>query len=364
MFTIGGADMALTASLARRWPKALTRVLTTPFDLEDYLTLVNPLWSLEDIRARVLEVRRETADAATVVMAVNGNWPGHRAGQHVRIGVEIDGVRHQRPFSLSSAPGDDYLTITVKRNGDGLVSNYIVDQLQPGSIVHLSAPAGDFHQGDRAPGEMLMLGGGSGITPLRAMLHDLHRQGWQGDVTLLYYNQNAEATIFRDELDQLAAQWPSLTLHHFHADQGELFSGEQLARVVPDYQRRELFLCGPPPLMDLVTEFYADQGLSQQLHSERFSAPARQASADGGRVRFSLSNAEAMGTGTESVLELAESVGLNPEHGCRMGICHTCVCKLNSGRLRNLHNGEVFDAEGEQVRICMHAPEGDVELDI
>lgn len=356
--------MALTARTTRkRWPATLARALTTPFDIDDYLELVNPLWSGRGIRARVSEVRRETADAATLVLTPNANWPGHRAGQHVQLGVEIEGVRHQRTFSVSSAPGEP-LTLTIKRNGEGLVSNCVVDQLTPGMIVYLSEPAGDFVLPEPLPGKLLMLAGGSGITPLHAMLRALHKQGWQGDIRLLYYNRDADSAIFDRELRRLADQWPAFTYTPLFTGRGERFSPAQLAEQVPDYHERDTFLCGPAGLMEQVDDLYRREGLEGWLHQERFSAPERSASADGGRARFALSGGEAVGTGTESVLELAEAAGLQPKHGCRMGICHTCTCRLNSGRLRNLQNGELFEAEGEHVRICIHAPEGDVDLDL
>lgn len=350
----------------RSWkevPGALARVLTTPMDPDDYLELVNPLWSRHEIRARVHEVVRETDQAVTLRLEPNRNWPGHIAGQHVQIGVEIDGVRRQRTFTVSSAPGEP-LTLTIKRNGPGGVSDHVVNRLEPGTLVWLSEPAGEFHLPEPVPEKLLMIAGGSGITPIRSMLTDLYRRGWSGDARLIYCNQNAEATILRAELEALAADWPALELVQLHADAGELLTPERLVETVPDFADREAYLCGPGGLMEVVENFYAEQGLQDQLHLERFQAPERGAPGEGGRVRFAGSGGEAVGSGAESVLELAESQGLQPKHGCRMGICHTCTCRLNSGRLRNLQNGEVFDGEGQPVRICVHAPEGEVEMEL
>lgn len=351
---------------ATRWkqiPDALARALATPMDPDDYLELVNPLWTRHEIRARVRDRVRETSEAVTLRLTPNRNWPGHRAGQHVQLGVEIDGVRVQRTFTVSSAPHEP-LTLTIKRNGPGGVSDHVVNRLKRGTVVYLSEPAGEFHLPEPVPEKLLMIGGGSGITPLRSMLAELYRRGWQGDVRLIYCNQNAESTIFQSELDQLAADWPALEVTRLYADQGELLSPERLAQIVPDFAERSTYLCGPGGLMDVVEQFYAEQGLESQLHLERFIAPQRQAAGEGGRVRFARTGGEAVGSGAESVLELAEANGLEPKHGCRMGICHTCTCTLNSGRLRNLHNGDVFDAEGYPVRICIHAPEGEVDLDL
>ncbi len=350
----------------RSWkevPGALARILTTPMDPDDYLELVNPLWSRHEIRARVDEIVRETDEAVTLRLTPNGLWPGHCAGQHVQLGVEIDGVREQRTFSLSSAPGET-LTLTIKRSGPGGVSDHVVNRLEPGALVYLSEPAGDFQLPETRSEKLLMIAGGSGITPLRSMLADLYRRGWQGDAQLIYCNRDSESTIFLRELQDLAAEWPTLTLTQLYSSQGNWFSHEILEYQVPDFRDRTTFLCGPSGLMEGVETLFDQEERAASLHSERFRAPERQAAGEGGRVRFAGSGGEAVGSGTESVLELAEATGLEPKHGCRMGICHTCTCTLNSGRMRNLQNGDVFDAEGYPVRICIHAPEGEVELDL
>lgn len=352
--------------VTRSWkaiPGALARILTTPMDPDDYLELVNPLWSRHEIRARVDEVVRESSEAVTLRLTPNGLWPGHRAGQHVQLGVEIDGVREQRTFSLSSAPGEP-LSLTIKRNGPGGVSDHVVKRLEPGTLVYLGEPAGDFHLPEPRPAKLLLIAGGSGITPLRSMLADLYGRGWQGDIQLIYCNRDADSTIFLRELQDLAAQWPALTLTQLYSSQGNRFSPEILEYQVPDFRERPTFLCGPSGLMEAVETLFDREKITAQLHSERFRAPERQAAGEGGRVRFADSGGEAVGSGADSVLELAEAAGLEPRHGCRMGICHTCTCTLNSGRMRNLHNGDVFDAQGYPVRICIHAPEGEVELDL
>lgn len=345
------------------WSARLLGALTTPFDLDDYLWLLDPVRSTRDIRARVTRVERQTGDAVTLHLAPNGNWPGHRAGQHVQLGVEVDGVRYQRTFTVSSAPGEPGLAVTVKRNGDGRVSNHIVDCLAPGALVHLSAPAGEFVLPEPVPEKLLMIAGGSGITPLFSMLAWLYRKPYRGDIRLLCYNRSADDRILAGRLEELAADWPALTLEWLDTARDGRFSREQLEQRVPDFAARETFLCGPEGLKEAVGAVWREQGMAQRLHREHFGAPARRVSGAGGRVRFSGTDTEITDETGLSVLEMAESAGLSPKHGCRMGICHTCTCRLEKGRLRNLQNGEIFDAEGEPVRICIHAPEGDVELE-
>src|SRR3954467_14948552 len=122
---------------------ALTRLigtLTTPLLPEDYLGLINPLWSTTELHGRITEIRRETAEAATLVIKPGSGWPGHRPGQWVRIGVDINGVRHWRSYSISCAPGG--LEITVK--AAGYVSDHLVHRTRTGTIVGLDVPQGEF----------------------------------------------------------------------------------------------------------------------------------------------------------------------------------------------------------------------------
>src|ERR1700712_1547422 len=119
---------------------ALSRMLAaavTPMLPDDVVNLVNPLFSTKELRARVLEIRPETADSATIVLRPGKPFPTHQAGQYVRIGVDINGVRNWRTYSLTSTPGQETLEITVKAIPDGLVSHFLVHSLKPGAIVRL-----------------------------------------------------------------------------------------------------------------------------------------------------------------------------------------------------------------------------------
>src|SRR5436190_9677684 len=138
---------------------------------------IHPVWSLDEIRAAVVDVIDETPDVKTFVLAPNARWRGHRAGQFTTIEVEIDGVRTRRCYSVSSKPGDARPTITVKRTPDGRVSRWLHENLARGDVVTLSPAAGDFVLPESVPAKLLMLSGGSGITPVMSMLRDLDARG-------------------------------------------------------------------------------------------------------------------------------------------------------------------------------------------
>jgi ferredoxin-NADP reductase len=169
---------------------------------------------LEGSRRRVLAVVDETADTKTFVLRPNRNWPGFRAGQHVGVEVEIDGVRHQRRYSLSSAPSARrVIAITVKRQPGGKVSPWLHDRVRAGDVVGLEPPAGTFTLPTPLPERLLMVSAGSGITPVMAMLRDLAASPAL-DVVFVHVARRPDDAIFAAELARLASSRPGLTVHH------------------------------------------------------------------------------------------------------------------------------------------------------
>src|SRR5437588_10663103 len=142
-------------------------VLSTPLLPGDYLEMINPLWSTRELKGRIEEVRHETADAATVMIKPGYSWPGHKPGQYVRIGLDINGVRHWRAYSLTSDPyrEDGLISITVKNVDEGKVSPMLVRQGKPGTIIGLGGVEGDFVLPEDPPEKLLFISAGSGIPP-------------------------------------------------------------------------------------------------------------------------------------------------------------------------------------------------------
>src|ERR1700704_2778637 len=191
--------------IQRRVLRALG-TLSTPLLPDDYLELVNPLWSTRELRGRIEEIRRETEDAATVLIKPGYRWPGHKPGQYVRIGVDIEGVRHWRAYSLTSDPyrPDGLISITVKNVDEGKVSPYLVRRGRPGTIVSLGGVEGEFVLPDSLPEKLLFISAGSGITPIMSMLRHLDQSGELGDAVLLHSARRADEVIFGDELRDMA----------------------------------------------------------------------------------------------------------------------------------------------------------------
>ncbi|HEY1075215.1 MAG TPA: ferredoxin reductase [Fontimonas sp.] len=349
------------------WRQRALAVLAAP--------LTYPLNPAEYLRPAIAEnsavvegLDPATAEAMTVTLRPQHRLPVHQAGQFIRFGVDIDGVRHWRCYSISSAPerADGCLTITVKAIDGGRVSHHVGKQLSLGERVYLEAPAGEFVLPPVLPERLLFITAGSGITPVMSMLASLEARGSLPQITLIHSAPDAASMIFADALLDMAARNPQLTLHcHYTRTQGRLDLA-QLQTLCPDWQQRPTWACGPDAMLQMFEDRWQQAGVAEQLHVERFRP--RAATVDGvaqtGTVRFGKTGTSVSGRSDQNVLELAELNGLSPEHGCRMGICHGCTVTLKSGCVRDLRNGQTFAEEGDLVQICVCAPVGDIEISL
>ncbi len=341
--------------------------LTTPLDPDDYLRLLNPLWTSRELRGRVEKVIPETEDAATLVIRPGWGWRYHHSpGQYVGIGVQVDGKFQWRSYSVSSPPKRDGRTIaiTVRAMPEGLLSAHLVNGLEPGTIVRLALPEGDFVLPDPPPEKILFLVAGSGVTPVMAMLRTLDRRDSMTDVVMHYSSPTPERMIFREELEGLAEKHESLTLHQLHTDTQGMLDLADLDDICPDWRDRQTWACGPGPMLDAITEHFEAAGLEEQLHLERFSLDLGGAGGEGGTITFRNSGKKIEVDGATTMLEAGEEAGVGMPYGCRMGICHTCTVTLVEGKIRDLRSGEEFGQPNEPVQTCVTAAVGDCVLDI
>ncbi|CAJ1507562.1 ferredoxin reductase [[Mycobacterium] holstebronense] len=363
--TAAGADRHPVWNAVRR----IATQITTPLLPDDYLRLANPLWSARELRGRVVEVRRETADSATLTIKPGWGFQfDYRAGQYIGIGLLVDGRWRWRSYSLTSAPvtGARTVSITVKAMPEGFLSSHLVDGVAPGTVVRLAAPQGEFVLPDPAPAAVLFVTAGSGITPVMAMLRSLARRGPIADVVHLHSAPTAADTLFADELAALARDHPGYRLLlRTTRDQGrlELRGPETLDAEVPDWRERQTWACGPAAMLGDAERVWAAAGIADQLHVERF-AVARTASAEGGgTVTFAASGKSVTADAATTLLEAGESVGVAMPFGCRMGICQSCVVTLVGGHVRDLRSGADHEP-GTRVQTCVSTAAGDCELDV
>jgi stearoyl-CoA 9-desaturase NADPH oxidoreductase len=343
----------------------LASLVTTPLVPADYLDVLDPLASGADLRGRIVEVRPETHDAVTLVIQVGRGWRGHTPGQYIRLGVDIDGVRQWRAYSVTSPTSrrDGCLTITVKAMPDGTVSNHLVRRARAGTVVQLDQAAGEFVLPGQLPAKALFVTGGSGITPVMGMLRDAVDD--LKDVVVVHSAPTAADVIFADELRSLASRG-LIQLVVRHTDAEGMLDPAGLAELVPDLAERETWACGPIGLLDAMEQRWSAEGWSELLHTERFR-PAVLVTGEGGTVSFTKSRASVEATGSTPILAAGEQAGVLMPFGCRMGICFGCVAPLREGTVRDLRNGDITTAaagDGVVIQTCINAAAGACEIDL
>ncbi len=350
----------------RRLLLRAVRRLFSPLEPDDYLEMINPLWTTKELRGKVERIEQQGSEAASVVIRPGYEWPGHQPGQYVRLGVVIDGVYHWRAYSLTSdpVPQDGLISVTPKRVDGGVVSPYLVQRIQPGDLVRLGEIEGVFTLPEPLPAKMLFISAGSGITPVISMLRSLDHRDEMLDVVVVHSARTRQQVMFLSALEELERRHEGMRLDlRLTSERGRL-KPIDLDDVCPDWREREAFCSGPGEMLDALLDHWENNGQRDRLHFERFQPKiGGDANAgEGGNVCFLDSDKTVECDGGTSILEAGEKAGLHLAHGCRIGICHTCVGSLKSGRLRDLRSGEVTEPTGQDVRICINTAEGDIEL--
>ncbi|HEY1689992.1 MAG TPA: 2Fe-2S iron-sulfur cluster-binding protein [Solirubrobacteraceae bacterium] len=365
------AERGATPPVSRARRRALDLIghFTAPLQPDDYLELVNPLWSTKELRGRIEHVERESATAVTVSIKPGWEWQGHLPGQYLRLGIEVDGVHHWRAYSLTSSPArpDGCIAITPKLVEGGKVSPYLFRRVKQGAIVRLGGVEGTFVLPERLPEKLLFVSAGSGLTPIISMLRSLAGRSSLEDVVHVHCASNAAEVLFRQELHRLDDTHAGYRLHERLTGSEGRLTPSQLDGICRDWREREAYLCGPEGLLKTLREHWREDGDPKRMHVERFQPDEELGEGErgqGGTIDFCSSGIKACSDGQQPILVAGESAGAKLPYGCRMGICHSCVGKLRSGQVRDLRTGRVHGQRGELLRTCVNAPEGDVEIEL
>lgn len=346
--------------------RKLAAGITTPLLPDDYLQLANPLWSARELRGRILEVRRETEDSATLVIKPGWGFSfDYQPGQYIGIGLLVDGRWRWRSYSLTSSPaaGARIVTITVKAMPEGFLSSHLVAGVAPGTIIRLAAPRGNFVLPHPAPPAILFITAGSGITPVMSMLRTLVRRDQITDVRHLHSAPTAADVMFGAELDQLARDHAGYQLQvRTTRSQGRLDLA-QLDTEVPDWRQRQAWICGPEALLSQAERVWSAAGVADRLHLERFAVSRAAPAGAGGTVTFAQSGKSVVADAATSLMDAGEGAGVQMPFGCRMGICQSCVVGLVDGHVRDLRTGAEHEP-GTRVQTCISAASGDCTLDV
>ncbi|MBA2954810.1 2Fe-2S iron-sulfur cluster binding domain-containing protein [Nocardioides sp. MAH-18] len=361
--TRSGPGRSLRDSLRR-----VADAAVTPLSIDDVLDVFHPLRRGADLRARIVEVVHETDQSATIVLQPGRDWSGHVPGQYVRVGVDVDGVRLWRTYSLTHGPrADRRISITVKAIPGGVVSDYLVHRAPVGQMIQLAQAEGEFVLPQPLPDKILLVTAGSGITPVIGMLRNLYsrRTPPATDIVLVHVNVDESSAIFRDELRALGSTG-RITLVERYDDQHGILEVDHLETLVPDLDERLAYACGPAGLLDALEAHHAARGL--QLTTERFR-PHLVEAGEGGTVTFA-SGTVVEADGATPILDAAEQAGVLMPSGCRMGICMGCVIPLKEGAVRDLRNGAITTAVpgetgpgGVPIQTCINAAAGPCHID-
>jgi ferredoxin-NADP reductase len=371
--------MSTTVEPMRPWRSRalkLAEAATTPLAPADFLDLFAPLRPGAELRGRIESIHPETADAATLVIRPGADWLGHVPGQYVRIGIDVDGVRTWRAYSLTHGPrADGRISITVKAVPDGKVSNFIVRKTRPGTLIHLEQAAGEFVL-PTGGGRLLFVTAGSGITPVIGMLRNLFPVTDSGvvrlarstpyDITVVHVAPSEPDSIFLRDLKALDAAGCIRLVARYDDEHGVLDLAD-LERLVPDLDDRTTFACGPGGLLDALAVHHEERGLP--LYTEQFRVSTVVAG-EGGTVAFDKTGVVVDCDGARPILEQAEDAGVLMPSGCRMGICYQCVLPMREGVVRDLRTGELTSAVpgetasgGVLIQTCINAAAGPCHLD-
>ncbi len=347
--------------------------ITTPLLPDDYLHLANPLWSARELRGRILQVRRETEDSATLVIKPGWGFSfDYQPGQYIGIGLLVDGRWRWRSYSLTSSPATvasggggspRTVTITVKAMPEGFLSAHLVDGVEPGTIVRLAAPQGNFVLPDPAPPSILFLTAGSGITPVMSMLRTLVRRNQIADITHLHSAPTESDVMFAAELTALAAEHPGYRLQVRETRAQGRLDLTRLAEEVPDWRQRQTWACGPEGLLNQAEKVWSSAGIGDRLHLERFAVARAAPAGEGGTVTFARTGRSVATDAATSLMDAGEGAGVQMPFGCRMGICQSCVVSLMEGHVRDLRTGQEHEP-GTRVQTCISSASGDCILDI
>ncbi|WP_102142112.1 ferredoxin--NADP reductase [Mycobacterium hubeiense] len=315
---------------------------------------------------RIKRVVRETADAVSLVLDVPEHCAPkfrYQAGQFLTLRVNVDGQEHRRCYSMSSAPVEDDLRITIKRDPGGLVSNWLNDTASEGGEIHAAPPDGRFVLRDTSD-DIVAFAGGSGITPIMSLLRTALAKSSRR-IRLFYANRSRDSVIFGDALAQLADRHADrLTVVHHLDEEAGVVTPSAVESFLTGTGAADYYICGPSAFMDAVEATVLKAGVPRErVHLERFTVEpisADDAASETEEVVIELDRKKttvAYRSGN-TLLQMARTAGLRAPSSCETGSCGTCMARVVDGSARMLNNDALDDDEVAEgwVLTCQSLP--------
>jgi 3-ketosteroid 9alpha-monooxygenase subunit B len=319
---------------------------------------------------RVKHVVRETRDAISIVFDVpesSARCFDYRAGQFLTLLTSIDGRQYRRCYSMSSTPeAAEDLRITVKRDRDGVVSNWLNDTVTTGSEIYALPPQGRFVLKD-TDRDLIAFAGGSGITPVISLLRSALITSARA-TRLFYANRDAESAIFNEALSSLNDDHRRLVLHRHFDDESGFVTPAHIEAFVAHAENADYYICGPGPFMDIVQSTLRSAGVpTDRVHLEHFEVaefPADLPTETGEVVTEEVTieldgrKSTAVYSRGDTLLQTARMAGLRAPSSCEVGSCGTCMARITQGSARMLNNDALEDDEVEEgwVLTCQALP--------
>ena len=296
--------------------------------------------------------------------------PPYLPGQHLPLQLEINGEFIARYYTLSSSPSrPGRYAISVKRIDDGRISNWLHQYFQVGDVLAADKPGGDFHLGIHTD-KLLLLSAGSGITPMLSMLRYLSDNDNIRDV-VFYHQCSTEADIpSLQELHQLEKMHPSLDLRIVLSQPRRDWQGESgrlslshLA-MISDLDQRQVFVCGPNAFMDTAKKLLLKMGVSPARYHQEAFGPLGGSSTPKQSVKLNIDGHIFNGNNQQTLLEQAETAGVELNYSCRAGFCGACKVTLTSGQVEQPDVPALLPQERQQGKIlaCCCIPKTDLKI--
>ncbi|GLQ30268.1 flavin reductase family protein [Litoribrevibacter albus] len=335
-----------------------------------------PSWSVKKFRAKVIDLERITQNVIRVTLKPSKKWAGFESGQFIELSVVQDGALVSRCFSISSSRQHWLKTgkieLTIREQEQGRITPWLLQGLKKYQHVQISKAKGHFTfnasttSSVPASSPVLMLAGGTGITPILSMLSDIAH--YQQKVDLIFFSRDSH--LYKEELSRLATSHEKLSVHYINTQEQGHCSEALLNTLCPDFLNRDIYLCGPSQMSEDVTHLLESLEFdSNRLHQEHF-LPIRKKATSGQNISASIRfnkaglTTEIEATNEQTLLEAAEAAKLSPNYGCRMGICHQCKCNKTKGVVLNTVTGEVSDTSEEVIQLCVSVPLSDLEVQL
>lgn len=373
--------LSLLEIIQRFLSTSLTNTTSFGAYLEPIIQLIKPQWRHGRICARVVMLTNENNNTYTLTLKPDRAWRNFIAGQFVHLSCEKEGAMLTRTFSLSCSPQyfalSGEITLTIRQQDKGLLTPWLAEHLKAGDTVYISQAQGEFCLSS-SKREKVFIAGGSGLTPIFSMLSSAQDNDWFKNTSLLFYTNNEKSRFFMEKLSYLTNKGLKLTA--LETKQTGRITREHIESLIESPLDKEYYICGPGEMITTSQSILQEMGISaDQMHTEFFgntaiAMPRLSLENDSDEIiqvdyldskkQSTYSPADFLGTSTSTLLEIAEQEGLKPVSGCRMGVCHQCICKKKTGRVYNTRTQEYSDTGEEEIQLCVSVPLGRVELEL